>query len=303
MPKVTQRERKAALGRLRLAFQQEEYTTLIEKFETTLLNEGSCSVVHNQKGETVVDFLKNSRGKPWRQGQDVIYIQPLNFELPDMLNTLSSITKAFFHPADIQIRTMVKLPKKITKYKDEATACIQYDARDILSFVEQLSFPKDTYSVIAICGEDLFLEFRDFIFSASSRSKGLALVSIRRFLQVTEKKQPLVTSQVVFDMGKVFLYEVGQLCGLSTCYYYNCLMNPAALKEDIQRKPYAFCPICLRKIEFNFHCQILERFIEIRKIFTETRGEFLQVAKWYDSLLKDIMTRKKEILYVGLPTQ
>ena len=47
---------------------------------------------------------------------------------------------------------------------------------------------------------------------------------------------------------KTACHEICHVFGITHCPYYECLMNGSNLINEADRKPFALCPICLRKI-------------------------------------------------------
>jgi len=60
---------------------------------------------------------------------------------------------------------------------------------------------------------------------------------------------------------KTACHELAHVFGLTHCPYYECLMNGSNLVEESDRKPFSFCPLCLRKVSayFNFNDGIIKR--------------------------------------------
>lgn len=57
------------------------------------------------------------------------------------------------------------------------------------------------------------------------------------------------TSLIIYRCLKTACHEISHVFGLTHCPYYDCLMNGSNLLAEADLKPFALCPICLRKIE------------------------------------------------------
>ena len=51
-----------------------------------------------------------------------------------------------------------------------------------------------------------------------------------------------------FRILKTALHETLHLIGLDHCIYMECIMNGTNLIEEADKKPFALCPICIRKV-------------------------------------------------------
>ena len=47
---------------------------------------------------------------------------------------------------------------------------------------------------------------------------------------------------------KTACHEICHVLGMTHCPYYECLMNGSNLVTEADKKPFALCPICLRKM-------------------------------------------------------
>ena len=47
---------------------------------------------------------------------------------------------------------------------------------------------------------------------------------------------------------KTACHEICHVLGMTHCPYYECLMNGSNLVTEADKKPFALCPICLRKL-------------------------------------------------------
>ena len=53
---------------------------------------------------------------------------------------------------------------------------------------------------------------------------------------------------------KTACHEICHVLGMTHCPYFECLMNGSNLVTEADKKPFALCPICLRKLDS--YCQI-----------------------------------------------
>ena len=53
---------------------------------------------------------------------------------------------------------------------------------------------------------------------------------------------------------KTACHEICHVLGMTHCPYFECLMNGSNLVPEADKKPFALCPICLRKLDV--YCEI-----------------------------------------------
>ena len=53
---------------------------------------------------------------------------------------------------------------------------------------------------------------------------------------------------------KTACHEICHVLGMTHCPYFECLMNGSNLVTEADKKPFALCPICLRKLDS--YCEI-----------------------------------------------
>ena len=53
---------------------------------------------------------------------------------------------------------------------------------------------------------------------------------------------------------KTACHEICHVLGMTHCPYFECLMNGSNLVTEADKKPFALCPICLRKLAS--YCEI-----------------------------------------------
>ena len=60
---------------------------------------------------------------------------------------------------------------------------------------------------------------------------------------------------IIYRSLKTACHELCHVFGMTHCPYYECLMNGSNLIEEADKKPFALCPICIRKIETYFQIE------------------------------------------------
>ena len=60
---------------------------------------------------------------------------------------------------------------------------------------------------------------------------------------------------LMYRCVKTACHEICHVLGMTHCPYYECLMNGSNLVTEADIKPFALCPICLRKLASYFQIQ------------------------------------------------
>lgn len=87
---------------------------------------------------------------------------------------------------------------------------------------------------------------------------------------------------------KVLAHEIGHMCGIAHCTYYECLMNGSGhLVEDF-RQPHHLCPVDLRKLIVTLEVDPVERYKELLAFYT--KAGFTEQSEWVKNRMKFIET-------------
>lgn len=68
----------------------------------------------------------------------------------------------------------------------------------------------------------------------------------------------MVANLMVYRCLKTACHELCHVFGITHCPYFECLMNGSNLIEEADKKPFALCPLCLRKIETYLELNTVE---------------------------------------------
>ena len=55
--------------------------------------------------------------------------------------------------------------------------------------------------------------------------------------------------RLIYRCLKTACHEICHVLGMTHCPYFECLMNGSNLVNEADKKPFALCPICLRKVD------------------------------------------------------
>ena len=90
---------------------------------------------------------------------------------------------------------------------------------------------------------------------------------------IEDQPQRVFTSKIArkvqYRAVKTACHEIAHVLSIRHCQAYECLMNGSSQLEEADLKPFALCPVCLRKMSsyLGFNGQELDLFIEMRDVF------------------------------------
>lgn len=76
-------------------------------------------------------------------------------------------------------------------------------------------------------------------------------------------------------------HEIGHLLGLKHCIYYKCIMNGSNNLSENLKKPFDFCPVCLRKVFWNLNFNILDRYRRLKEFYGKEGKAYQAEKDWY----------------------
>lgn len=105
--------------------------------------------------------------------------------------------------------------------------------------------PRDAFALVGVTMEDLCCTAKgfSFLFGQADLDKGVGVFSFARY----SDDVPLAGPAFLRRCAMVLCHEVGHLFGIKHCVYGLCLMNGSNHLEEAERRPFALCPLDLRK--------------------------------------------------------
>lgn len=90
---------------------------------------------------------------------------------------------------------------------------------------------------------------------------------------------------------KTACHELCHVFSMKHCQAYECLMNGSSQIDEADRKPFALCAVCLRKLSLylGFEGSELERYEELRTHYLKLMSEdlcFDREVKLFDRIVK-----------------
>ena len=109
--------------------------------------------------------------------------------------------------------------------------------------------PRDAFVVIAFTMEDICNTSKGFgfLFGEANLDLSIGLFSFARYSDDVATS----SSRFLRRCGMVLCHEVGHLFGIKHCVYASCVMNGSNHLEESESRPFALCPVDLRKLQLT----------------------------------------------------
>lgn len=151
--------------------------------------------------------------------------------------------------------------------------------------------PAHAYCMICILNEDIYnKESWNYVFGLASTKNWIGVFSFARYSpsfwgkeESDEEESKMSTSELmVYWSSKTMCHEIGHMFGILHCTYYNCLMNGSMNAAEGKIKPFYFCIICLKKLQYMIGFDLLvwseaiSKAFEINPLFEKARQYHLE---------------------------
>lgn len=147
----------------------------------------------------------------------------------------------------------------------------QLDAAALLAWLRKQR-PTDATCVLALTLEDLYAPDAAYVFGYASIDDRVGVHSMLRydpgFADVT-MRGPEFEHTILTRALRVLAHEGAHMFGLRHCFHFECLMNPTAGTEDLDRLPLHLCPVCLRKLWSATGMSIVQRWEQLTSLCDE----------------------------------
>lgn len=215
------------------------------------------------------------------RGRRTIYLQPLcdvaelqQAPFPEgpwpSWAVLEQVVRVFYAPLQVVALPAVPMsslrPKPQSRKNDYGS---QYNARQVLDALKQLSVPKDAYCTLAVTMLDLYpRDDWNFVYGLASLSERVGVFSFIRHTPDQQKPPAVREGEMLHDSMKTMLHEIGHMFGLKHCTFFNCLMRGNNGKGIEHQPNYLhLCPVCLRKLHSSTGFDVPEHYAGLLRNF------------------------------------
>jgi archaemetzincin len=174
-----------------------------------------------------------------RRAQGPIGLMPVgdfSENIPErILQTLSQVFRR---------EVVVSKPLPVPKYAYNPSRG-QYHAASILKRVEESRSP-DWSAAVGLVALDLFVPEVPFVFGEGDRSTQASIVSLVRLR--SESATPELREDILWRrLGSELVHQVGLIRGLAHCPNNRCVMFPATVTQEIDKRGSALCANCRKR--------------------------------------------------------
>ena len=244
--------------------------------------------------ETGTTFEEYVRSEPVSRTaqRGTLVLQPLGPFRADerrLLETLREFTAAFFD-CPVIVAPDLPLPPKGRRARQEGGhRWTQHHTQVILHDVLAPRLPVNAVAYLGITMGDLYPEAGwNFVFGEATLDERVGVYSLVRYFPdfTGEKDTAAARSLGLMRSFKVLSHETGHMFGLQHCARFECLMGGSNSLEETDRSPAALCPVCLKKLAWNLHLDVRERYRRLLAIYQ--REGLTDLARWTEARLQKI---------------
>jgi archaemetzincin len=238
---------------------------------------------YHEDGQTFEQYL---RAKPVRRSNKLnkIYICLIGDFTPQQREVLTAAEQylGILYDAPVIERKQVALsdipPRGERKDEDRHQILTTYVLNEILG----PDRPRDALAYLAFTATDLYpRDEMNFVFGQATLSERVGVWSIHRNGDPAESDEAF--RLCLLRTMKIAGHETGHIVSMPHCIAFHCGMNGVNNRNELDRAPLAFCPVCFRKLCWNLqvdpaeHLQKLATFCEEQKL-TEEAAVFAKQA-------------------------
>ena len=106
---------------------------------------------------------------------------------------------------------------------------------------------------------------------------------------------------LMYRCVKTACHEICHVLGMTHCPYYECLMNGSNLVTEADIKPFALCPICLRKLASYFQIQsrLADRYFKLIEVIESSDNKrFKKELQLFNDITRTLQDRGLAVKFV-----
>jgi archaemetzincin len=129
----------------------------------------------------------------------------------------------------------------------------------------------------------------NFVFGQASPRDRVGVFSFARYNPefYGEKAFPDHQENFLQRCCKVLAHETAHMFGLMHCIYFHCLENGSNHLQESDRRPFHFCPVCLRKLQYSIGFDVVDRYEHLAEF--HGRVGFQDQADWVRRRLEEVL--------------
>jgi archaemetzincin len=243
---------------------------------------GDWLASHPERGQTFDQYRRSNPNRPSKI-RTTLYVQPIgDFTVAQkqLVADTAELLSRFYH-----VRTKVLERIGLDVIPGEARrgsrGGLQILTTSVLENVLKPRRPRDAVAVLCLTTADLWPgPGWNFVFGQASLSERVGVWSLARYgkLDGTEEE----ARQFRRRMFKVAVHETGHMFGITHCTAYECGMNGSNHLEEMDNRPFSFCPECVEKVWWVCHADPVKRY-RLLADFAKRQGLQAEAAFWQES--------------------
>ena len=212
-----------------------------------------CPGERDRPGQPMKRFLQPGphRNFPTRQ-RSKIYLCPLGdcSGAPDPKIFAELLKRFFLLDAEVMKPPSGKALETLERDERGCGYGVQIEAPSAHQLLHSIR-PRDAFLVLGYTMEDICNSAKGFgfLFGEADLDKGVGLFSFARYADGVDRRSP----QFLRRCGMVLCHEATHCFGVKHCVYACCLMNGSNHLEEAESRPFAVCPVDVRKIELTLN--------------------------------------------------
>jgi archaemetzincin len=239
---------------------------------------------HPERGQTFEQYRHSNPNRPTKL-HTTLYIQPIGeftAAQQKLVADTAELLSRFYH---VRTKVLGRISLDVipgdARRRSPGSEGPQILTTYVLEQVLKPRQPRDAVALLGLTTADLWPgQGWNFVFGQASLSERVGVWSLARYgrLDGTEEE----AAQFRRRMFKVAVHETGHMFSIAHCTAYECGMNGSNHLEEMDNRPFSFCPECVQKVWWACRADPLKRYQALAN-FGKQHGLEPEAAFWQKS--------------------
>lgn len=245
----------------------------------------------HEKGQTFEEYVNCEPTTRTKERSKIVLlpIGPFTEQEKEILLKLREFTHIFFD-CPTEVAQGIDLPAEDFRVRNWAgRTWKQYLTGYFLHEVLPKKLPDDAICILGITMADLYPdESWNYVFGEASPRERVGIYSLVRYFGAFwgEEETPESRIQALRRSCKTLSHEIGHIFTIEHCIFYDCGMNGSNSLEESDRRPLFFCPVCLKKLQWNLKFDVLPRYEKLKEFFA--KNKMTDEVQWLEKRIRKI---------------
>jgi archaemetzincin len=218
---------------------------------------GDWLAVHKEDGQSFADYVK-VRPKRLSRELTTIYLLLLGDFSPEQREVLATtqryLSEFYRTPVKVQRELPLDAVPEDARREHPTWGTKQISSAFVLQHLLRADRPEDALAYLCFTSSDLFSgATRNYVLGEASFNDRTGVWSIYRNGDAAEGREAF--RQCLRRTMHIATHETGHILTMRHCIAFQCTMNGANSVSETDRHPLHFCPVCLRKLLWNFDAE------------------------------------------------